>query len=123
MATCPEAVCTECGQPWQRSFTIRREHISGRRGHSTGPGRDRHVRTHTATWRTIRTVGDLVPCACDAPTVPGLMLDPFFGAGTVGLVAERFGRDWLGVELNPAYAEMAMERIEADRAKRAAVVP
>ena len=28
------------------------------------------------------------------------MLDPFFGTGTVGAVAERLGRDWLGIELN-----------------------
>ena len=44
----------------------------------------------------------------------GTVLDPFFGAGTTGLVADRLGRDCIGIELNPAYAEMARRRIEGD---------
>ena len=47
------------------------------------------------------------------------MLDPFFGAGTVGVVAEQNGRDWLGIELNPEYAAIAEKRIKAARKKRA----
>lgn len=39
------------------------------------------------------------------------MLDPFFGAGTTGLVADRLQRDCTGIELNPAYALMARNRI------------
>lgn len=46
---------------------------------------------------------------------PGdLVLDPFAGAGTVGLVADRLGRDFVGIELNPKYAEMAERRIHDD---------
>jgi DNA modification methylase len=37
------------------------------------------------------------------------------GAGTVGLVARRLGRDYLGIELNPEYAELARHRIAADQ--------
>lgn len=40
----------------------------------------------------------------------GTVLDPFFGSGTVGQVAERLGRRWIGIELNPEYAELADER-------------
>ena len=43
------------------------------------------------------------------------MLDPFLGAGTVGLVAERLHRRWLGIELNSDFAEMARQRIRAAR--------
>jgi DNA modification methylase len=43
--------------------------------------------------------------------VPGKVLDPFGGAGTVGLVAESLGRDSILIELNPEYAEIAMRRI------------
>ena len=39
------------------------------------------------------------------------ILDPFFGAGTTGLVAMKMGRDCIGVELNPEYAEIARKRI------------
>jgi hypothetical protein len=41
----------------------------------------------------------------------GTVLDPFGGAGTTGLVADRLGREAVLIELNPAYAHMARERI------------
>lgn len=44
----------------------------------------------------------------------GLVLDPFGGAGTTALVALRHGRRAALIELNPAYAEMAQRRIEAE---------
>jgi DNA modification methylase len=51
------------------------------------------------------------PCLL-AGTVPGdLVLDPFFGAGTTGLVAQALGRRCVGIELNPEYAELARQRL------------
>lgn len=44
----------------------------------------------------------------------GTVLDPFFGAGTTGLVADRLQRDCIGIELNPAYAEIARKRIQGE---------
>ena len=41
----------------------------------------------------------------------GVVLDPFAGAGTTGLVAKRLNRRYVGIELNPAYAEMSRDRI------------
>jgi DNA modification methylase len=38
-------------------------------------------------------------------------MDPFNGSGTVGVVALRHGRRYLGLELNPEYVEMARRRI------------
>lgn len=52
-----------------------------------------------------------VPCACGAPVRPGIVLDPFFGSGTVGLVARELGRDFLGIELKPEYVRLAKERL------------
>jgi hypothetical protein len=46
--------------------------------------------------------------------VGGTVLDPFGGAGTVGLVADRLGRDAILIELNPEYARMAAQRIRGD---------
>lgn len=46
--------------------------------------------------------------------VGGTVLDPFFGAGTTGLVADRLQRDCIGIELNPVYAEIARKRIQQD---------
>lgn len=42
------------------------------------------------------------------------VLDPFLGSGTTLLVADRLGREGIGIELNPTYAAMARRRIEAD---------
>jgi DNA modification methylase len=42
---------------------------------------------------------------------PGLVLDPFIGSGTTAVAAARLGRDWLGIELNPAYRRLALQRI------------
>jgi DNA modification methylase len=46
--------------------------------------------------------------------VGGIVLDPFFGAGTTGLVASKLGRDYIGIELNPSYVEMAKKRINGN---------
>jgi DNA modification methylase len=45
----------------------------------------------------------------------GAVLDPFFGSGTTGLVAEQLGRQWFGCELNSAYCELAIARIGGGR--------
>lgn len=42
----------------------------------------------------------------------GLVLDPFMGSGTTAIAAEKFNRNWLGIELNPEYAQMAKERLK-----------
>ena len=39
-----------------------------------------------------------------------IILDPFFGSGTTGWVAQRLGRKWLGIELNPEYIKIAEKR-------------
>jgi DNA modification methylase len=41
----------------------------------------------------------------------GIILDPFMGAGTTALVAEKYSRKWLGIELNPEYIKIANQRI------------
>lgn len=91
LATCPERVCIECGHPWQRAPQV----IDGRKL-EVGPLRS--VCGHTG-WRT------------------GRVLDPFMGAGTVAIAAETYDRDWIGIELNPAYAELAEKRIAEWREK------
>jgi site-specific DNA-methyltransferase (adenine-specific) len=53
---------------------------------------------------------------CDLAVAPrpGVVLDPFFGTGTVGIVARDLGRDWLGIELKPEYVQLAHERLGLD---------
>jgi len=54
------------------------------------------------------------PCILAGSGRGDLVLDPFTGSGTVGVVALRHGRDFVGVELNPDYAAIAEDRITAD---------
>jgi modification methylase len=49
-----------------------------------------------------------------ASSNPGdIILDPFFGTGTTGVVAHRLGRHWIGVERDPEYVLLAQRRLEA----------
>ena len=46
-----------------------------------------------------------------AGSKPGdIVLDPFFGSGTTGLVALELGRRCIGIELNPDYVALSQER-------------
>jgi site-specific DNA-methyltransferase (cytosine-N4-specific) len=51
-----------------------------------------------------------MPCILAGSALGDVVLDPFFGSGTVGQVAESLGRRWFGCELNPAYGELSRER-------------
>ncbi len=55
---------------------------------------------------------ELVRVCLLAGSNPGsTVLDPFFGSGTVGLVCREYGRECVGIELNPDYVKIALERI------------
>ncbi len=62
------------------------------------------------------------PCILAGCPKGGTVLDPFLGAGTTALVADRLGRNCIGVELNPEYAAMAERRIRKDAPMFADVV-
>lgn len=57
------------------------------------------------------SVGWEPTCNCEAAPIPCLVMDPFNGSGTTGLVAKYLGLRYVGIELNPDYAEMAVRRI------------
>lgn len=61
---------------------------------------------HFATFPTAL----VEPCILAGCPMGGVVLDPFGGSGTVGQVAEALGRNWILLELNPEYAELARKR-------------
>jgi DNA modification methylase len=93
-------------------------HLSG--GFPTGETRNRRsvwtVATQPFSGAHFATFPpDLIePCIMAGCPVGGTVLDPFGGAGTTGLVADRLQRNAVLIELNPAYADMARERIKAE---------
>jgi DNA modification methylase len=61
------------------------------------------------------------PCIKAGCPVGGTVLDPFGGAGTTGMVADRLGRNAIMIELNPEYAAIAERRITSDAGMFASV--
>ncbi|WP_324726087.1 site-specific DNA-methyltransferase [Actomonas aquatica] len=56
----------------------------------------------------------LISMLVESSSRPGdWVLDPFFGSGTTGVVCERLGRHWIGIEKDPGYCRIAEERIAA----------
>lgn len=54
------------------------------------------------------------PCILAGCPAGGIVLDPFCGSGTTGMVALRHGRRFIGIELNAEYVDMAHRRIQGD---------
>jgi DNA modification methylase len=117
LATCPELVCDHCGTPFRRHHAHKDSPRTRRPALERRPFRGRPERKPT------RQAPLLPQCGCHASASPGVVLDPFFGSGTVAVVAEQHGRDWLGIELNPTYARLAEQRLAAERARRTADGP
>ena len=62
---------------------------------------------HTATFPE-ELVEKILKASCPKD---GVVLDPFFGSGTVGVVAEKLGLQWSGIELKQEYVDMARKRL------------
>jgi DNA modification methylase len=104
--------CPECGAAWAR-VVERTAMILDRSSRTHSRGQTRCSGTMVEP-PTSKTTGWRPTCSHDLEPVPDVVLDAFAGAGTVGLVCQRLGRDHLGVELNPAYRRMAIDRIASD---------
>jgi DNA modification methylase len=117
-ASCPPQVCVNCGTPYERDYD------EENRGNNHGK-RDDQPRTEgetsdsnlarcpiVGTPRQREFNGWKQSCDCDTDaTEPGVVLDPFAGAGTTCLVAKRLGRRFVGIDLNPDYVALAQKRV------------
>ena len=114
---------------WNSDGTKKRESFARGIGNAKNPEPGKEPFRAIASTRNRRTVWtiatrpfkgahfatfppDLVePCVKAGCPIGGTVLDPFFGAGTVGLVALQHRRHYIGIELNPEYVAMAQERL------------
>lgn len=109
---------------------VRNDRVGGANGHTVrhSPGgmmEGRKYRNKRSVWSIATTPFPEAHFATFPPELPelcikagcpldGTVLDPFGGAGTTGLVADRLHRNAILIELNPKYAEMARQRLIGD---------
>jgi DNA modification methylase len=112
--TSEKGCCGKCGAPWKREVERTAATVmSPASQYGNGAGRNDGNRSQLV-GAIATTLGWSPSCACNAGAVPCTVLDPFAGAGTTGLVADRLQRNAILIELKPEYAAMARRRIEAD---------
>lgn len=70
---------------------------------TTKPFREAHFATYPETL-----IEPMIKAGCP---FGGVVLDPFFGAGTTGIVAKKQGKEFIGIEINEDYCKMAARRI------------
>jgi DNA modification methylase len=115
LAGCPKQCCAKCGAPWVREVKREGGTYAARKVQGVGgPYNGKPEEYQTCGSSRSITVGWSPSCSCSAAAVPGTVLDPFGGAGTTGLVADRLGRNAVLIELNPQYADMAEFRVRDD---------
>jgi hypothetical protein len=118
--TSERGCCAACGKPWQRitdtSYTDAHRGMVGNQRKAVTDDRVMHAgrEDDVRMDKHVTTTGWSPGCQCGAATVPCTVLDPFAGAGTTLLVADRLQRDAVGIELNVDYTRMALERCRAD---------
>ena len=122
-ATCPPKVCAECGSPYEREVErkqvlrcdLPKEHPQYRERKYEYENPDEVEYKANRHHSEIEHKGWTPTCDCDTDaTEAGIALDPFAGAGTTLLKAKELGRKFVGVELNPKYADMARARVGID---------
>jgi DNA modification methylase len=115
--TSEKGCCPECGSPWVRLMDVsyRKHRKAGKwcdRGQDErGQNRSESQYKYGSATKIATTTGWRPTCTHNHEPVPSIVLDPFAGAGTVGVVAEKLGRAFVGIELNPEYVAMAERRI------------
>jgi DNA modification methylase len=121
--TSEAGACRACGAPWARVVERRdgapifRPLAITQSRACPDPARERTHRNLGGRYQAwldanpALTGGWRPTCACRTDTPrPCLVLDPFAGTATVGAVAERLGRAWVGVDLKPEYLALARKR-------------
>jgi hypothetical protein len=113
-ASCPREICAKCGMARVRLVEKTDEpdtRAKGSRFDSGKTGVNGEGRTQGGERFLDSTTG-WTSCSCTEPDYqPGIVLDPFAGIGTTGIVAKRLGRRFVGIELSEKYAEMARAKL------------
>ena len=121
LAGCPTEICCSCGKIRMRiskrvTEPTRPARImgTGKSGRDDDPNKQLHTRDpQRHIVKDIQTIG-WTDCSCQAKDKyqPGICLDPFMGSGTTAVVVKKLGRNYVGIELNKSYCDMAEKRLK-----------
>ena len=113
--TSAKGACAKCGKPYKpltRRQFVPQQDVSPEKGKRKAGGAGGDRRDGSRRGQVLSEVIDWEPaCKCDAGIRPCVVLDPFGGSGTVGMVADELGRDAILIELVEEYIHIARERI------------
>jgi len=116
--TSEKGYCPACGKAWERQVD-RKVDRNWKECPKDEARREQNLQSDKSGLHsqyheiTEITTGWLPSCQCSRDPQPGVVLDPFFGAGTVGVVAKKLGRRYIGIELNEEYVAIARKRLAA----------
>jgi len=111
LSSCPKEICKKCGEARVRITEKGKLLSTGGAGKHDIAIKRHEIRKHMESYET-KTIG-WTDCKCKKGFKTGIVLDPFMGSGTVAVVAKRYMRNYLGIELNPEYIKIAKNRIKA----------
>ena len=110
--------CSKCGNPYVRDTKVVSVPQRTTRDNMVGviPGRNKTSRMNSKEMKSLvrEERGWIATCKCNADVVKSVVLDPFGGSGTTGLVANNLGRDAILIELNEEYVKIAKKRLGED---------
>lgn len=115
MAGSPVAVCASCGAPHARVIDEGEplhEWKAPCGANAKGEYDGQSTKDYFIAMAQKVSTRWLPTCSCNAAAEKAVVMDIFGGSGTSALVALEEGRDYVLVELNPAYARLAQHRIE-----------
>ena len=107
-AGCPEFVCVKCGNPKIKIYEKIEKEYKKREDCAT----KQYAKSHHNDLIEKKDLGYKPTCLCNTDFTGGIVLDPFFGAGTTGLVALKQNKKFIGIELNKEYIEIANKRLK-----------
>jgi len=111
--TSERGCCEECGAPWDRIVQSEQRLLQKTNNASKLTSNPDSGWDHSRWPRTSKeteTIGWKEPCH-KSKAMPCLVLDPFAGSGTVGVVCARLNRRFVGIELSEEYCQIAVKRI------------
>lgn len=118
-AACAREVCVKCGAPKRRKYQTTTKSV----GYQAIEGRaitgkwDKEIKSksgHDVRSGYVKEVTGFVEsemCNCNIGFQPAIVLDPFMGAGTTALACMDLNLDYLGIEINPEYKDLAEKRL------------